>query len=143
MQHAHFEEAVATIFGRDKRFDVHAYFFLKDALDFTLKHVADTNGGQARHVTGQELLAGFRDLALQQFGPMGYTLMKEWGVRQCRDVGDMVFLLIEEGMFGRQDSDSLEDFSEVFDFEDSLVEPFLPKQAKAAAPRARSTAARK
>jgi uncharacterized repeat protein (TIGR04138 family) len=63
---------------------------------------------------------------------MGSTLMKEWGIRQCRDIGEMVFQLIDEGMFGKQDSDSLDDFSEIFDLEDALSRPFLPKQVRPA-----------
>lgn len=139
MQAMQFEQSVVSILKRDKRFDPHAYFFLKDALDFTLKRIADANAGQARHVSGPELLEGFRDYALEQFGPMAATLMTEWGVRKCQDVGDMVFHLIEEQVFGKQESDRREDFSEVFDFEDSLVAPFLPKRlaaAKTATPRA-------
>ena len=131
MQAKQFEQSVVAILKRDKRFDPHAYYFLRDALDFTLKRVAETNGGQVRHVSGPELLAGFRDLALDQFGPMASTLMSEWGVRKCLDVGDMVFHLIEEQVFGKQDSDCREDFTEVFDFEDSLVKPFLPKRKMA------------
>jgi uncharacterized repeat protein (TIGR04138 family) len=131
MQAMQFEQSVVSILKRDRRFDAHAYFFLKDALDFTLKRIADANGGQARHVSGPELLEGFRDFALDQFGPMAATLMNEWGVRKCQDVGDMVFQLIEEQVFGKQDSDRREDFSEVFDFEASLVTPFQPKRQPA------------
>src|SRR5690606_3774972 len=105
MQAMHFEQSVVSILKRDKRFDPHAYFFLKDALDFTLKRIAETNGGQARHVSGPELLTGYRDFALEQFGPMASTLMKEWSIRKCQDVGDMVFHLIEEQVFGKQESD--------------------------------------
>jgi len=122
-----FEQSVYSILQREKRFDAHAYFFLKDALDFTLKRIAGKNGGRARHVTGQELLEGFRDLALDQFGPMSSTLMHEWGLRKCQDVGDMVFHLIEEQVFGKQESDQHEDFSGNFDLVESLVNPFLPK----------------
>lgn len=134
MQAMQFENSVVSILKRDKRFDPHAYFFLKDALDFTLKRIAESNNGQARHVTGPELLVGFRDCALEQFGPMASTLMSEWSIRKCQDVGDMVFHLIEEQVFGKQDSDKKEDFSEVFDFEASLVSPFLPT-SKAESPR--------
>ena len=120
MQAMQFEQSVVSILKRDKRFDPHTYFFLKEALDFTLKRIAEANGGQPRHVTGQELLEGFRDYALEQFGPMASTLMKEWGVRKCQDVGDMVFHLIEEQVFGKQESDRREDFAEAFDFEEAL-----------------------
>ncbi len=142
MQAKEFEQSVVSILKREKRFDPHAYFFLKDALDFTLKRIADSNGGKARHVSGPELLEGYRDFALEQFGPMASTLMKEWSIRKCQDVGDMVFHLIEEQVFGKQDSDKKEDFSEVFDFEASLVTPFLPVGKRASAQdasRSRST----
>ena len=127
MQAIQFEQAVGSILKRDKRFDPHAYLFLKDALDFTLRRIADGNGGQPRHVSGPELVTGFRDLALEQFGPMGATLMNEWGVRKCGDIGDMVFHLIEEQVFGKQESDCHEDFAGSFDLEDSLRSPFVPK----------------
>jgi uncharacterized repeat protein (TIGR04138 family) len=126
MQPMQYEQSVFSILKRDKRFDAQAYLFLKEALDFTLKRVAEGNGGRVRHVSGPELLEGFRDLALEQFGPMASTLMIEWGIRKCQDVGDMVFLLIEEQVFGKQDSDSREDFSGSFDLEDALAAPFLP-----------------
>lgn len=131
MQVMQFEQSVVSILKRDKRFDPHAYFFLKDALDFTLKRIAESNGGQARHVSGPELLAGCRDYALEQFGPMASTLMNEWSIRKCQDLGDMVFHLIEEQVFGKQDSDKKEDFSEVFDFQASLITPFVPAKRRA------------
>ncbi|MFT4177149.1 MAG: hypothetical protein QM627_10900 [Luteolibacter sp.] len=137
-----FEQSVISILKREQRFDPHAYFFLKDALDFTLKRITENGANASSHVSGPQLLAGFRDLALQQFGPMASTLMQEWGVRKCQDVGDMVFHLIEEQVFGKQESDRREDFSEVFPFEESLIEPYLPRSRKPAAKRKTSTATR-
>jgi uncharacterized repeat protein (TIGR04138 family) len=130
MQPMQFEQSVVAILKRDKRFDPHAYFFLKDALDFTLKRIAESNNGQARHITGPELLVGFRDYALECFGPMAATLMSEWSIRKCQDIGDMVFQLIDEQVFGKQESDRKEDFSEAFDFQASLIEPFLPREKR-------------
>ena len=60
---------------------------------------------------------------------MAATLMSEWGVSECSDVGEMVFHLIDEGVFGRQESDTREDFHGVFDFDDAFVAPFLPASA--------------
>lgn len=127
MQPIHFEESVAAILKREKRYDPQAYFFLKDSLDFTLKRFSEGNAGKSRHVSGKELLEGFRDYALEQFGPMGATLMEEWGIQEGRDVGNMVFQMIEEQVFGKQDSDRLEDFDEAIDFKKALRKPFLPK----------------
>jgi len=128
MQAVQFEQSVVSILKRDGRFDAQAYFFLKEALDFTLKRIADQDAGQMRHVSGPELLAGFRDHALEQFGPMASTLMAEWGVHRGEDVGDMVFHLIEEQVFGKQESDSHQDFAGVFPLMDALRNPFLPKE---------------
>lgn len=128
MQAAQFEHAVEHILQRDSRFEPHAYLFLKDALDFTLKRAAEDNKGQARHVSGRELVIGFRDLALQEFGPMATTLMSEWGLTETRNIGEMVFLLIEEQMFGKQDTDTIDDFVDVFDFHEAFVVPFTPKR---------------
>ena len=128
MKALQFEQAVESILKREKRYDPLAYLFLKDALDFTLKRAADDNGGEARHVTGTELCHGFRDLAVQEFGPMAGTLMIEWGLRESSDIGEMVFHLIDEQMFGKQDSDTKEDFAGAYDFDEAFVKPFEPKQ---------------
>ena len=130
MQPVNFEQAVAAILRRDRRYAASAYFFLKEALDFTLKRAAEGSRGEARHVAGPELAEGFRDHALEQFGPMASTLMREWGVHGCADIGEMVFLLIEDGVFGKQDSDSKEDFCGLFDLTESLTGPYLPKRVR-------------
>ena len=41
---------------------------------------------------------------------MASTVMKEWGLRNGKNVGEMVFLLIEEDVFSKQPEDSLDDF---------------------------------
>lgn len=128
MKALQFEQAVESILKREKRYDPLAYLFLKEALDFTLKRAADANGGEARHVTGRELCLGFRDLAVQEFGPMAGTLMIEWGLRESRDIGEMVFHLIDEQMFGKQESDSKEDFADAYDFDEAFVKPFQPRK---------------
>ncbi|TAE75971.1 MAG: hypothetical protein EAZ65_08465 [Verrucomicrobia bacterium] len=134
MKAMQFEQAVEAILQREKRYDPLAYLFLKEALDFTLKRAADANDGQSRHVSGAELCHGFRDLAVQEFGPMAGTLMIEWGLRESRDIGEMVFHLIDEQMFGKQDSDSKDDFADAYDFHEAFVKPFQPKKAAALQP---------
>jgi uncharacterized repeat protein (TIGR04138 family) len=130
MKALQFEQAVEAILKRERRYDPLAYLFLKEALDFTLKRAADANNGEPRHVSGRELCVGYRDLALEQFGPMAATLMHEWGVRESGDIGEMVFHLIDEQMFGKQDSDTKEDFAAAFDFDDAFVTPFQPTKKR-------------
>ncbi|MBP35380.1 MAG: hypothetical protein CMP31_07060 [Roseibacillus sp.] len=126
MQALRLDTAVENILEREKRFDAGAYFLLKEALDFTLKRTREESG-EERHVSGKELIHGFRDHALQEFGPMAFTLLREWGVNACSDIGDMVFELVEEGMFGKQDSDTREDFADHYDFAEAFLLPYLPQ----------------
>ena len=133
MQPSQFTDAVQAALSQTPHYDIAAYYFLKDALDFTVKRISDNNEGELRHVSAQELIAGFRDLALQEFGPMASTLMKEWGITSGDDIGVMVFQLIEEGAFGKQDSDTQDDFSGGFDLLNALRAPFLPKHKHAVA----------
>lgn len=127
MQPTQFMDAVQTVALKDKRYEVDSYYFLKDALDYTVKKAADENNGEHRHVSAKELAEGFRDFALEQFGPMASTMMSEWRVQHTSDIGNMVFLLIEEGIFGKQDSDTLEEFGNLFSLPQSLDAPFTPQ----------------
>ncbi len=120
-------DAVKAVISQDAKYDMGAYYFLKDALDFTVKRVMESNDGEHRHVAASELLIGFRDLALQEYGPMASTMMSEWGLSSCTDIGNMVFQLIQEGVFGKQDSDTMQDFAELFPLIETLEAPFLPK----------------
>ena len=131
MQKMDFDEAVEAVLGKDKRFQMDAYAFLRDALDFALKSEEECARAENRHVDGGHLLDGFRDYALQEFGQMALTVLDEWGVRSTNDVGEMVFNLIEVGVFGKADTDNREDFKGVYDFEEAFRGPFIPKGAKA------------
>ena len=122
-----FQDAIAVIVQRDPRFEPDAYLFLKEALDFTVKRSKENSEDDAnRHVSGPELLKGFRDCALEQFGPMASTLLREWGIEECRHVGEMVFSLIGEQVFGKQDSDTLDDFTNIYQFKEAFEDSFLP-----------------
>lgn len=126
MQRQGFEEYARKAAEKDPRFDVDAYLFLRDALDFTIAGQSRAAAGRPRHVRGPELLAGFRDLALREFGPLAHTVLETWGIARCEDVGEMVFNLIDVGAFGKTDEDTREDFANGYNFEDAFRKPFLP-----------------
>lgn len=127
MQPINFDRALEKILYREPRFEPEAFEFLKEALDFTVSDEFSLRIHNQRHVSAKELLLGFKEFALKEYGCMASTLLSEWGINSCSDVGDMVFLLIDEQVFGRQDSDKREDFIEVYDFTEAFVVPYLPK----------------
>ena len=126
MQKFDFSDAVDQIVSQDPRFDKDAYFFLKDALDFTVEQGKKSNGGRVGHVSGQQLLGGIRDFALKYFGPMVPTVFETWGIRCCEHFGAMVYHLIDRGIFGKSENDSPDDFKGVYTFEEAFVAPYRP-----------------
>jgi uncharacterized repeat protein (TIGR04138 family) len=134
MQKIGFAEALDSIIAADPRYHRDAYVFLRDALDFTTKQQKKIKGTPVRHVTGPELLDGVRQYALKEFGPMVMTVFDSWGIHSCEDFGHMVFNLIDAGIFGKTDRDSIEDFKNVYDFEEAFVKPFAPAKPVAQKP---------
>ena len=123
-----FDEAVAIALARESAYRSEGYQFLRESLEATLKKRAKSKQqNPSSHVSASELLEGFRLLALKEFGPMAPVVLEYWGIRECRDVGRMVFLLVEAGAFGRTESDTIEDFDRGYDFHEAFVAPFLPE----------------
>jgi uncharacterized repeat protein (TIGR04138 family) len=130
MQKLDFDQALDLVLSRDPRYGRGAYHFLREALDFTLKQRRKLKDVAAQlassHVSGQQLLDGIRLYALKEFGPMVPTVFEDWGVRKCEDFGEIVFNLIAVGVFGKNETDSVEDFKGGYTFKDAFVLPFLP-----------------
>lgn len=127
MHEINFDEAVEQILAKDPRYARDAYLFVREALDFTQKLIGRENRGGIRHITGQELLDGIRQFALQQFGPMTMTVFEEWGVRSCLDFGEIVFNMVEISLLAKTDKDSRDDFQNGYDFADAFLKPFWPQ----------------
>src|SRR6266498_2024289 len=140
MRAENFDKILDQIVVKDPRYHRDAYLFVREALDHTQRLAAKTVRGSAKqeskHVSGQELLAGIRTCALEQFGPMAFMVLEEWGVHRCEDFGEIVFNLIEYGggMFGKSERDSREDFKGDWNFEEAFRQPFLPAAKKNQSP---------
>lgn len=136
MQAPKFDEVLDQIVAKDPRYTRDAYYFVREALDFTQKNATKSGASQIRHVSGQELLDGIREFALQQYGPMTHMLLAEWGLTRCEDFGELVFNMVEAGLLAKTKNDSRDDFKGGYDFEDAFRRPFLPTR-RIVRPRAR------
>ncbi|MGC6424589.1 MAG: Minf_1886 family protein [Lentimonas sp.] len=122
-----FNEVIRTIRKEDPRYARGAYYFLRQALDYSLKEMHKKGVlDKTNHLTGQQLLEGIRLYAIDQFGPMARTVLGYWGVSECRDFGNIVFNLVECRVLGKTDQDSPEDFDGGYSFVDAFDRPFLP-----------------
>ena len=126
MQPSSFEEAVADIIRDDPRYRLDAYLFVKDALDATVNMLEKPNDGPGRHVSGQELLEGIREYALQEYGPMCRTVLATWGIHRSEDIGEIVFNLVDHDILRKTGDDKREDFAAGYDFHEAFVRPFRP-----------------
>lgn len=117
---------LAVILARDARYSVHAYAFVFEALEHTKarrrQNQAQTRkrrgrGEPPKHVSGQELCHGARELAQRLYGLMALTVLGRWGIQSTSDLGNIVYNLIEAGDMEKSSADSRSDFDDVYDFE--------------------------
>jgi uncharacterized repeat protein (TIGR04138 family) len=128
MQEVNFDEVLDQILAKDSRFHRDAYLFVRDALETTKRQVHRENRESRgeKHVTGQELLEGIRQFALKEFGPMAVTVFEEWGIRNCRDFGEIVFNMVEIRLLAKTENDTRDDFQSGYDFTEAFRKPFWP-----------------
>ena len=117
------DDLLAPILESDKRYTAEAYLFVRGGLDHTVRQLE-----KPRHIGGQELLEGLREYALTEYGPVAKRVLSEWGINGCVDFGNIVFNLVNEGLLGKTDEDSIEDFLGGYDFTEAFIQPFRPKE---------------
>lgn len=123
MKSRNIDDLLAPILEKDARYTAEAYLFVREGLDHTVRRLE-----KPRHVSGEELLDGMREYALQEFGPVAKRVLSEWGINECVDFGHVVFNLVEEGLLGKTDQDSITDFMNGYDFHEAFIKPFRPKE---------------
>lgn len=106
----------ADIVARDSRYDAHAYALLMDVIHFLC------NG--EKHIRSDEILEEFKERALDQYGPMTYTVLAEWGLSRTEDIGEMMFNLVEGRRIAKDEEDTPESFAGGYDFVEVFKGPY-------------------
>ena len=147
------EQAIAQLARTDRRYAIEAYYFVYEALHFgqtalglgaappsegeaSAAKPAGKPGGKTpgkgkaaaqrveRHLTGQQLCEAIRQFAWQQYGFMAKSVFNHWGVRKTGDFGEIVYNLISVKCMGKSPDDRQEDFNDVYDFDEGLVQSY-------------------
>jgi len=134
MQSVSFREAVDELTRSDARYQPDAYQFVRDALEFTLRRRRKNDPQQTGDIPAFELLDGMRLYALKEFGPMAVCVFDYWGVRSTEDFGNLVFNLVDMGVFSKTENDRIEDFKNAYRFDDAFAAPFRPLKNKSSKP---------
>jgi uncharacterized repeat protein (TIGR04138 family) len=108
----HRVDVFAEVADRDARYTKEAFWFVRDGVHQAVRSRAGGSG----HVTAHELLETLRILALERYGTNAREQLRSWGVTRCEDFGEIVFALIDNGVFGKRPEDRKEDFENGYDF---------------------------
>lgn len=121
-------DPVRKVWKADGRYRLEAYQFLFDALDKSVRLAGKEEAqGPERHISGQELLAGMRQHAIDLFGPLAAQVWRTWGIESTIDWGRIVFALVEAKLLNRQETDTIDDFANGYDFDEAFVNHYRPE----------------
>ena len=126
MQKISIEQAIEQIINKDPRYPRDAYEFVREALDFTIKQAKKSATSKDRHVNGKELLEGLRQYALQQYGPLAYTVLSYWNIHCGEDIGNLVYNMVSQRILKTTENDSPADFKNAYNFDEAFRRPFEP-----------------
>lgn len=111
------DDLVSRIMARDDRFQERGYLFVLASIEYLQQQLP-----ARRHVSGAELALAVRDHARERFGLLALTVLQHWGIRETRDIGRMVFTLVDVGLLVTQPGDRIEDFADVYGFSEAFGE---------------------
>lgn len=116
------------------KYPVDAFLFVQRGLDSTVRSLhgepdpssfddeeAYEADAESRHVSGEQLCAGLRDFAIEQYGLMAQTVLRRWRITACEDFGHIVFAMVDANMMRKTANDRVEDFYDVFDFDEAFA----------------------
>ena len=107
-----FEDMVA----KDDRYAPGAYALLMDVIRYL--------GEGGKHMSAEEIMDEFKERTLDQYGPMSYTVLSEWGVERCEDIGEMMSNLEDHHRVRRDEDDNPQSFLDGYDFKEAFLGPY-------------------
>jgi uncharacterized repeat protein (TIGR04138 family) len=106
-----FYSIVDQICDADPRYKSDAYEFVMEALAYTQKKFK-----RSKHVCGEELLEGIKQLLMHKFGPLTLLVLKHWGITSTADFGNIVFRLVDNKILSKDSDDKVDSFENGYDF---------------------------
>ena len=117
---------------KPRRFPTEAFQFVREGLAHTVQTIHGDGPGapgntspisvkdETRHVSGQQLCLGLRDLAIERYGLLAHTVLSRWGIAKTDDFGAVVYAMIERGELRGGSADQPQDFVGVYDFREAF-----------------------
>ena len=113
------KKPMEQVIRENGRYPPQAYSFLQEGMQRATREVYGEKAPPG-HVSGAEICNALKELAIQQWGMLARTVLAKWNIHATIDFGNMVYLLIEHGHFGKDDEDSIDHFRDVYDFAEAF-----------------------
>lgn len=104
------------IVAKDPRYNARAYALLMDVIHYL--------GEGGKHMSSVDIMEEFKERALDQYGPLTYTVLTEWGLKRTEDLGEMMFNLVEGRRVRKDENDTPESFAGGYDFKEVFKGPY-------------------
>lgn len=116
----------------DAPYPPQAFEFVRQGLAHTVQTIhgqaasagdLEPSDDEGRHVSGQQLCLGLKDYAVRRYGLLARTVLRHWSINRTEDFGRIVFAMIDAGLMRKTDEDSVQDFRDIFDFDEAFATP--------------------
>lgn len=112
--------------------DLIARYHAGNVPDSIVEAIDDAGGCDTlnRHIGGREVCWGLRDYALERWGMLARVVLQSWNITSTRDFGRIVFGFIDFDMMQREDRDSIDDFEDIYVFEEAFEQGHQRKRCR-------------
>ena len=114
------KKSLSKIAVTDGRYSLGAFKFVYDGLGYTIKNITQ----ERRHISGQTLCEGLKQMAIEKYGRLALLVLHSWGLKTTRDFGEIVYILIDHELMSAQPTDTIDDFNDVYEFHSTFKDQF-------------------
>ena len=120
------KKSIEEIAKLDGRYSLRAFEFIQEGLGRTVKKTYGdgTENEGPHHVTGKELCMGLAELAGDKWGYLAKIVLNQLGIKSTYDFGSIVYLMVEHKWMHARPEDTIEEFKDVYDFEEVFEKKF-------------------
>ena len=96
-----------------------AFLFVLEGLQFARTHVRH-EASLPGHIDAVDLCWCLHDMAVHFYGERAREALRDWDLNETADLGELVYLLIDAGLMRASEQDRIEQFDNVFDFDEQF-----------------------
>jgi uncharacterized repeat protein (TIGR04138 family) len=105
-----FRPKIEKLIAKEPRFTFEAYEFIYASLTRAVHETPLQPGERGRHATAAEFVRACGEQARRAWGENARAHAQSLGFTSASDIGDIIFLLVDNGYMGKRESDKRSDF---------------------------------